>query len=140
MSGNTERIDELSKKVDTAFAEIKEMENKMCKMEGRMLALEKPVKMLEQRMDEMESYSRRWNLRLYGVSEGKDENVRLQAIKICKAVLPEDSGRLSETIDISHRLGKKGAADSRPRSITLQFTSRMIRNEIWKQAKTSTFL
>ncbi|XDV33559.1 hypothetical protein PO909_003937 [Leuciscus waleckii] len=47
------------------------------------------------------------------------------AIKICKAVLPEDSGRLSETIDIAHRLGKKSAADSRPRPIILQFTSRM---------------
>ncbi|XP_051999433.1 meprin A subunit beta-like [Xyrauchen texanus] len=35
----------------------------------------------------------------------KDENIRLLAIKICKAVLPEDSGRLSETIDIVHRLG-----------------------------------
>lgn len=44
VSGNTERTDELSKKVDAAFAEIKEMENKMCKMEGRILALEKPVK------------------------------------------------------------------------------------------------
>lgn len=69
--------------------------------------------MLEQRMDEMESYSRRWNLRLYGVSEDKDENVRLQAIKICKAVLPEDSGRLSETIDIAHRLGKKHIANDK---------------------------
>ncbi|XP_067296477.1 uncharacterized protein [Pseudorasbora parva] len=140
VSGNTERIDELSKKVDTAFAEIKEMENKMCKMEDRVFALEKTVIMLEQRMDEMESYSRRWNLRLYGVSEDKDENVRLQAIKICKAVLPEDPGRLSETIDIAHRLGKKSAADSRPRPIILQFTLRMIRNEIWKRAKTSAFL
>lgn len=34
VSGNTERIDELSKKVDTAFAEIKEMENKMCKIQN----------------------------------------------------------------------------------------------------------
>ncbi|KAL1255500.1 hypothetical protein QQF64_013561 [Cirrhinus molitorella] len=96
--------------------------------------------MLEQRMDELESYSRQWNLRLYGVSENKKENVRLQAVKICQSVLPGESGRLSEVIDIAHRLGHKSTADSRPRPIILQFTSRMMRNEVWKQAKTSTYL
>lgn len=77
----------------------------------------------KQRMDERESHSRWWNRRLYDISEDKDENIRLQAIKICQAVLPEDSGRLSETIDIAHRLGKKNASDSRPRPIILQFPS-----------------
>lgn len=32
MSGNTERIDERSKNIDVAFAEMKETENKMCEM------------------------------------------------------------------------------------------------------------
>ncbi len=101
MSGNTERIDELSKKIDLAFADIKEIESKICKVEGRVLELEKPVKMLERRMDEFESYSRRWNLRLHGVPENKDENVRLQTVKICQSILPEESSRLSEVIDIA---------------------------------------
>lgn len=54
-----ERIDELSKKIDIAFADIKEIEREICKVEGCVLELEKPVKMLEQRMDEFDSYSRR---------------------------------------------------------------------------------
>lgn len=32
VSGNTERIDERSKNIDVAFAEMKETENKMCEM------------------------------------------------------------------------------------------------------------
>ncbi len=148
VSGNTERIDELSKKIDIAFADIKEIENKICKVEGRVLELEKPVKMLEQRMDESESYSRRVNLRLYGVPESKDENVRLQTVKICQSVLPEEfrqfrqfrNSRLSSVIDIAHRLGQKSTAGSRPRPIIIQFTSRMMRNEVWKRAKISTYL
>ncbi len=101
MSGNTERIDELDKKTDIAFADIKEIESKICKVEGRVLELEKPVQMLEQRMDESESYSRRVNLRLYGVPENKDENVRLQTVKICQSVLPEESSWLCQKL-ISH--------------------------------------
>ncbi len=140
VSGNSVRIDELSKKIDIAFADIKEVQSKICKVEGRVLELEKPVKMLEQRMDESESYSRRVNLRLYGVPENKDENVRLQTVKICQSVLPEESSRLSSVIDIAHRLGQKSTADSRPRPIIIQFTSRMMRNEVWKRAKISTYL
>lgn len=138
--GNTERIEELSKKVDVAFANIKEMNDKMGKMEDHVNALEKPVNMLKQRMDELESYSRQWNLRLYGVSESRDENVHQQTIKICQTVLPEEAGCLTEVIDIAHRLGKKSAADSRPHPIILQFTSRLLRNEVWKRAKSSTYL
>lgn len=55
VNGNTERIDE----IDIAFADIKEIQSKICKVKGRVLELEKPVKMLEQRMDEFDSYSRR---------------------------------------------------------------------------------
>ncbi len=105
-----------------------------------MLELEKPVKMLEQRIDESESYSRRVNLRLYGVPENKDENVHLQTVKICQSILPEESSRLSSVIDIAHRLGQKSTAGSRPRPIIIQFTSRMMRNEVWKRAKSSTYL
>ncbi len=106
VSGNTERIDELSKKIDVAFADIKEIESKICKVEGHVLELEKPVKMLERRMDEFGSYSRQWNLRLHGVPENKDENVRLQTVKICQSILPEESSQLWEVIDIAHRLGQ----------------------------------
>ncbi|KAK5614063.1 hypothetical protein CRENBAI_011781 [Crenichthys baileyi] len=89
---------------------------------------------LDLRITDMERYSRRWNLKLHGVSERVEEkDVRREVIRICQALLPSDAERLPQVIDTMHRVGIKKTNGTR--SIILQFSSRMHRAAVWAAAK-----
>lgn len=117
-----------------------DMKGKMCLLEKRVAKEEKRVDTCQQRISELERYSRRWNLRLYGVEESEKEDVQWKTIGICQAVLPEQKHRLADIIDTVHCLGPKWQSDAKPRGIILQFTSRVCRDAFWKAAKMSPFL
>lgn len=140
ISNNTLKIEGLKKTVDFACAEIREVKGKVTHIDDRVNAAERKTSLLEQRITELENYSRRWNLRLYGMAENKDQNVRQEVIHICQSILPELKAKLPDVIDSVHRLGqlKKGA--TKPRGIILQFGARIYRDAVWKAAKKSTFL
>ncbi|KAJ8004306.1 hypothetical protein DPEC_G00157760 [Dallia pectoralis] len=89
----------------------------------------------------MEQYTRRWNLRLNGVPEVLNEDVRCEAIRICQEVMSGNNAKVADSIDIAHRLGKKKHPnDSKPRGIIILFTARFYRDAIWKAAKKNAFL
>lgn len=140
ISNNTLKIEGLKKTVDFACAEISEVKGKVTHIDNRVSVAEKKTSLLEQRVTELENYSRRWNLRLFGVAENKDQNVRQEVIHICQSILPEHKDKLPDVIDSVHRLGqlKKGA--TKPRGIIMQFSARIYRDAVWKAAKKSTFL
>jgi len=141
ISNNTLKIEGLKKTVDFACAEIREVKGKVTHIDDRVNMAEKKTILLEQRITELENYSRRWNLRLYGMAENvADQNIRQEVIHICQSILPEHKAKLPDVIDSVHRLGqlKKGA--TKPRGIILQFCARIYRDAVWKAAKKSTFL
>jgi len=140
VSANALKIEGLKKTIDFVCAEVKDVKSKVCTLEVKMAKEEKRVDACQQRVSELERYSRRWNLRLYGVEETEKENIRRKAIEICQAVLPEEKNRLADTIDTVHRLGTKRQNDHRPRGIIIQFIARVCRDAVWKAAKTSPYL
>lgn len=77
---------------------------KVTKEEGR-------VDNCQQRISELERYSRRWNLRLHGVKEAEKEDVRGKVIEICQSVLPEQNHRLPDVIDTDSEPSDKVAPD-----------------------------
>ncbi len=46
--------------------------------------IKKSLDSLEQRINDAERYSRLWNLRLYGVHEKSDENIKATVKDICR--------------------------------------------------------
>ncbi len=94
----------------------------------------------EQRLSDLERYSRRWNLRSQGVPEKEREEVRAESIHICKATFPEGGHSLADKIDRVYRIGRRLQNCSRPRPIIIQFSSRLARDGVWKAARTSEFL
>lgn len=140
VSTNALKIEGLKKTIDFVCAEIKDVKSKVCTLEVKMAKEEKRIDTCQQRVSELERYSRRWNLRLYGVEESEKENVRKKAIEICQAVLPEEKNRLADAIDTVHRLGTKRQNDYKPRGIIIQFIARVYRDGVWKAAKTSPHL
>lgn len=144
VADNSLRIEGLKKTIDFACAEIKEIKEKSAVLEKRITNDETRLDSAELRIAELESYSRRWNLRLFGVPEADQQDVRQEAISVCQAILPAEKTRLSSLIDTVHRLGRKKEKEPRspdkPRGIIIQFTSRVTRDAIWKAAKKSEYL
>uniref|UniRef100_A0A1A8JAE1 L1 transposable element RRM domain-containing protein n=1 Tax=Nothobranchius kuhntae TaxID=321403 RepID=A0A1A8JAE1_NOTKU len=137
---NTLQTDGLKKTIEFVSVEMKDMKGKVCDLEKKVTKEEGRVDNCQQRISELERYSRRWNLRLHGVKEAEKEDVREKVIEICKSVLPKQNHRLPDVIDTVHRLGAKRQGSTRPRGIIVQFTSRIYRDAVWKAAKTSSYL
>lgn len=64
------------KMVQTACAEIKELKSKMFYMEKWIDRDEQTTRLCMSRVTDLERYDRRWNLRLNGLAEATNENVR----------------------------------------------------------------
>lgn len=62
-------------------------------------------------------------------------------VKICQNVLPSAKDKLSDVIDVVHRLGKiQQEGTKRPRVTIMQFSIRSYRDAVWKAAKNSSYL
>lgn len=77
---------------------------------------------LQQKCDDAEHYSRRWNLRLYGMKETPGENVRAEIMKLFAVLAPDDKEKMGFLIDTVHRIGVPRDNSNRP--IIIQFNMR----------------
>ncbi len=92
------------------------------------------------RVSELERYSRRWNLRLQGLPEDREEAVRARVTSVCQAVLPEEKETLPAAIDVAHRVGKLRQDNTKPRGVIMRFISRRCRDAVRKAAKNNSYL
>lgn len=129
------RIEALEKKIDTSMAEVKELKENLDLIRNTVSQTDTRTTHLMNCVAELEAYSRRWNLKLCGLSEREDEDARLAALKICQAVIPEEKNMLVSFLDIAHCLGPKKKDQSAPRPIIIRFLSRRLRDVVWKAAK-----
>lgn len=125
--------------IKDACAEIKELKSKMTYVEKRVERSEQSTKICMARVSNLESYGRRWNLRLHGLQETAKENVREEVIRVCQKVLPNETV-ISDAIDVAHQTGFKHSNESRPRAIIIRFIARRLRDALWKAAKSNEFL
>jgi hypothetical protein len=101
-----------------------------CKDEIRAMKREFSTK-----IDDQEQYTRRANLRVYGVPEGRSEDTNEIVIKLVKEKLNVQITR--QDVDRSHRLGKPpidGKKNS-PRPIIVRFTSYAARSSVFKEKR-----
>lgn len=137
---NALKIEGLKKTVDFICAELNDVKGKVGLIEARVSSEEKKMEFCETRIADLERYSRRWNLRLHGIPEKEGENIRAESIRICVATFPEGGPSLPDKIDTVHRIGKRPMNTTRPRAVIIQFSSRLIRDGVWRAAKSSEFL
>lgn len=87
VSENALKIEGLKKTVDFVCAELNDIKGKVSHFKTRLTTEEKKLGFREQRLTDLERYSHHWNLRLHGVIEKENEDVR--TIRICEATFPE---------------------------------------------------
>lgn len=122
--GVMKRLEE-SFQFDSAI--IRNLEEKLTKREADILKLQQA---LEVRTDEIEQYSRRNNLRLFGIPEGENEDTDNLVLNVAR-----DIGANINMNDIcrSHRVGRRTIG--KPRPIIVKFTSYRARREIFSRKK-----
>lgn len=137
---NTVSIDALKKSIDFAFAEVESLKSDMKEVKAASAKYEQQIADLQQKVNEAERYGRRWNLRLHGIPEDNPEDIKAKVVNICCAVLSDPQQKIADNIDIVHRLGKYQGSQNRPRTTIVRFTTRTMRDLLWRAAKKSEYL
>lgn len=77
------RLDLLEKKIESSCAEVVILKENVSCMEQKVQKCTTSVDLIEKRVYDLEAYTRRRNLKLYGVRETEAEDVRREVIKLC---------------------------------------------------------
>lgn len=135
---NAKSIRDVDEKLQNVFADIENIKETVETVTQCTSEHEKCIKELEAKLNAVESHHRRWNLRLYGVTEERGGRLKNQVIDICRKVAPETSGTLVLYVDVCHRLGVR--EDGKTRPVIIRFISRDTAEKIGKAAPKSDFL
>ena len=109
--------------------EIKELRDEIKQKDNKINNLEKRVTELSQTTDNLEQYSRRNSLRIFGKEESDYEDPSKLALDIIKKDLNLDI----KGIDCAHRVGKKRQERKTPRPILVKFTSYADGDAVFRQ-------
>lgn len=140
----TEKIEELILKIGEKDTKIAELEIKITTLENRVTESEKSKALLERKCDDLESYTRRQNLRITGIEEPADGNEDGDA---CMRKVKEEIAKidglhlnLDHVIDRAHRVGpKKDRNGNRvQRAMIVRFTSWRARTHVYTNRKKTT--
>lgn len=118
-----------------ANKEISRLSEEVARLKGEMKTMEE---VHSDRADDLEQYTRRPNLRVYGIPEADGEDTDQQILRLCHDRLGVDLGLAA--ISRSHRVGKKitePAPDGRPRQrgIIVRFVSYRDRQLVYEAKK-----
>lgn len=128
-------IASLTKAIQFNTEEVNECKKRVKDLELQNDDLRKENRDLKVRVRENERYRMRWCLRIKGIEEKKDEDIRSVVIQTLGKIAPDLEPKLEEAVDVVHRLGRK--MDSRSRNVIVLFVQRRVKDEIWRLSKDS---
>lgn len=113
LQAHTDKINDLQKQVESKENEIRQLREE-----------------IETKCDDQEQYSRRNNIRVFGIPESDSECCDELVLNVCKIVGSDTSLR---DIDRCHRVGPKSPGKARP--IIVKFTSYRARQEVFRNKR-----
>ncbi len=140
VNDNTNSLNSVTEALEFVNNQVEEMTSKVNSLQNRVESLEKENCVLHETCDELDAYKRRWNLRVSGIQEQRGEDVRKILIDLFSKVSPEIADQLLYTLDVGHRLGPRAEGVRFNCRIIVQFLSRNVRDQIWRDARTAAVL
>ncbi|KAI2662014.1 LINE-1 retrotransposable element ORF1 protein [Labeo rohita] len=137
---NTNSLNSVTEALEFMNNQVEEVTDKVNSLQIKVESLEKENRVLRDKCDELDSYKRRWNLRVSGIQEQRGEDVRKILIDLFSKVSPVIADQLIYTLDVAHRLGPRSEGVRSSRRIIVQFLSRNVRDQIWRDARTAAVL
>ena len=120
-------VDYLKKKIDNLTAFIEEKD-------ARISELERLVSTTETKLDALDQYSRRANLRFQGLNENQDgEDIETQIINIINNEIGLTPPLQTSEIVRCHRVGRMPNEPGRPRPVLVKFQCERRRDTILRQ-------
>ena len=128
-------------KFDELFKLLGEKDDKIAELEDRVKELENQANLYERRLDDLESYGRRQNLRIVGIpppANGRKESADevLEKVKDAIVALDVPNINVDEVIDRAHRVGKKyrrEGSNDEIHPIIVRFTSWRSRTAVYRK-------
>ena len=133
----TAKIDELLQKINEKDAAITDLKTRVGDLEDRLAVAENANVLLERKCDDLESYTRRQNLRIVGIPEPTDasESAEDCVNKVKEEIYKLDgvNVNLDMCIDRAHRVGPKKDRQGNPvqRPMIVRFTSWKARTHVY---------
>ena len=123
------RLFDTETKTDKTEAEVKAEKKKTEILTDTVKQQERRLRQLEREQNDLQQYTRRWNLRVYKVPEDKAESADDCISKVCsifsdKVGVPVNAA----DIEVAHRVGQRSSSGSRP--IIVRFFDRKKRDEV----------
>lgn len=140
MKDTTREVAAIKHKFKAVHEDFIEMRDEVKALAAQSKKDKEKIKTLERKLMQLENYTRRQNLKIYGLEEKQQENVREETVRLCQELLPEARDQLAGVIDIAHRLGPRKTDSTRPRAVIVRFSHRYFRDAVWRAGKGSTFL
>lgn len=137
---NSSSVKSLAEAMDCLAKHLNGVMERVDVIDTKLVALEKENAVLRERVEEMDAYKRRWNLRVAGLEERAGENVKQLIVDLFSEISPDIADKLPMAVDVAHRLGPRSDKERSSRRIIVQFISRSHRDKIWRDARTSTVL
>ncbi|KAI2646220.1 Recombination-associated protein RdgC [Labeo rohita] len=124
-------------KADLLLHELQE--NIITALNNRADSLEEMNKANSNTIEELKSSLFFVNAEIADLQKSKVElTAKVKVTEICKGVAPELAAKMSEAVDVAHRLGRPVAG--RARAIIILFVLHWVRDVIWKNAENSDYL
>lgn len=121
---NTTKITGLMEAFEFICADIKTMKHRVDHIESKIKEYETSHGTQEKHLAHLESYTRRWNLKLWSLEQKDKQDVHKEVIQVCQALLPEANYKVPDVVE------PRKPTNNQPRGIIMQFTSRIHRNAI----------
>lgn len=136
---------EMEKMFTKMNEKMEEIESRMFDVEVRLDKTEEENKILKgentelrEKLNDMEQYQRRWNLRVFNLEEKKAETAAETTDKVCR-MFTEMVGvsTTPEDLEACHRVGAmtSGGGGGRNRAVIVRFKTRKLREEILSNRK-----
>lgn len=125
--------------IATVKENMKSLEMQYKETGDSVLSLKNQLSTMQEKQDDAERYSRRWNLRLLNLPEKPNEDVRKEVLEIINQIIPEERSKLGFMVDTVHRIGRPRENQSM-RPVIIQFTMRTFRYKVWKASLTANIM
>ncbi|RXN17088.1 ectonucleoside triphosphate diphosphohydrolase 2-like protein [Labeo rohita] len=100
---NLNSINLLKEALEVVHSEIFDIQKENEDLKSKNEANLKRISELDDRLNNQDRYCRRWNLRLEGLTECAEDNVKARVMEICKeVVVEEDCNFVASNVDIAH--------------------------------------
>ena len=128
---------ELSLKIDELNLQINRMATQLEAKDAVIENLKERVNTLESEMDSAEQYSRRPNLKVYGIPETRDggEDTDEKILAVINGRIGFEPPVQRHQLERSHRIGRRAVGPGPPgppRAIVVRFTSERLRDDVYR--------